>query len=208
MTKKIGFVFMGILALLIGIYPLLYAFVEEKYTLLGSKAPEILHNTMWKSAFLAHIVFGGAALFIGWRQFGSSFRNKYLRIHQVIGKVYVIAVLISSVCAVYMGFYANGGIIAETGFIILGIIWMVTTVSALISIKKGNVARHQQWMTYSYACTFAAVTLRIWLPLLKNITGNAEGSYIAVAWLCWIPNLLFAYLINRKVTNDSAALRT
>ncbi|WP_294284065.1 DUF2306 domain-containing protein [uncultured Chryseobacterium sp.] len=200
MTKKIGFVLMGILALLVGIYPLLYAFVEEKYTLLGSKAPEILHNTIWKTAFPAHIIFGGTALFIGWRQFGSSFRNKYLRIHRVIGKAYVIAVAISSGCAIYMGFYANGGIVAETGFIILGMIWLVTTLIALVGIKKGNIVRHQQWMNYSYACTFAAVTLRIWLPLLKSITGDAEGSYIAVAWLCWVPNLLFAYLINRKLT--------
>jgi len=53
-------------------------------------------------------------------------------------------------------------------------------------------------MTYSYACTFAAVTLRVWYPLLKMMMGNAESSYIAVAWLCWVPNLLIAYFINRK----------
>ncbi|GEN74933.1 hypothetical protein CHA01nite_06730 [Chryseobacterium hagamense] len=193
---------MGILALLIGMYPLLYAFVEEKYTLLGSKAPEILRNTIWRTAFVAHIVFGGTALFIGWRQFGSSFRNKYMGVHRVIGKMYVIAVVISSVCSIYMGFYANGGIVAATGFVILGIIWLVTTLIALISIKNENISRHQQWMTYSYACTFAAVTLRIWLPLLRNITGDPEGSYLAVAWLCWVPNLLAAYLINRKLVEE------
>lgn len=199
MTKKIGFVLMGILALLIGIYPLLYAFVDEKYTLLGSKAPEILYNRIWKTAFLAHIIFGALALFIGWRQFGSSFRNKYKRLHRVIGKVYIIAVIISSVTSVYMGFYANGGIIAATGFISLGIIWLISTLVSLVSIKNGHVICHQQWMTYSYACIFAAVTLRILLPLLKSITGDPNGSYIAVAWLCWVPNLLTAYLINRKM---------
>lgn len=202
MIKKTGFILMGILALLIGVYPLLYAFVEEKYTLLGSKAPEILHNTIWKTAFVAHIVFGGTALFIGWRQFGSSFRNKYMSVHRVIGKMYVIAVVISSVCSIYLGFYANGGMVAATGFIILGIIWLVTTIIALISIKNGSVSRHQQWMTYSYACTFAAVTLRIWLLLLRNITGDAEGSYMVVAWLCWVPNLLAAYFINRKLVEE------
>lgn len=200
MTKKIGFVLMGILALLIGMYPLLYAFVEEKYTFLGSKAPEISQDAIWKTAFPAHIVFGGTALFIGWRQFGSSFRNKYIRLHRVIGKMYVIAVVISAVSAIYMGFYANGGLIAAAGFIILGMIWLATTVIAFISIKNGLIIRHQQWMTYSYACTFAAVTLRIWYPLLRNLTGDAEDSYIAVAWLCWIPNLLAAYFINRKIT--------
>jgi hypothetical protein len=42
------------------------------------------------------------------------------------------------------------------------------------------------------------VTLRLWYPLLKSITGDPDNSYIAVAWLCWVPNLLFAYFINRK----------
>jgi hypothetical protein len=49
-------------------------------------------------------------------------------------------------------------------------------------------------MVYSYAMCFAAVTLRIWLPLLLLIFGDFETSYRIVAWLCWLPNLLFAYI--------------
>ncbi len=197
--KKLLFVVMGVLALLIGAYPLIYAFVESKNTFLGSKSPELFHSMIWTTAFFAHITFGGLALFIGWRQFGSSFRNKYLKIHRIIGTFYVIAVMISSVSAVYMGFYANGGLVSAIGFICLGLIWFITTLAALVEIRKGDIIRHQQLMTYSYACTFAAVTLRLWFPLLKNITGNPTDSYIAVAWLCWVPNVLIAYLINRKV---------
>ena len=59
--------------------------------------------------------------------------------------------------------------------------------------------RHRQFMIYSYACTFAAVTLRLWYPLLKNMTHDPAGSYIVVAWLCWVPNILVAYLINRNL---------
>ncbi|MDR6464065.1 DUF2306 domain-containing protein [Chryseobacterium sediminis] len=197
--RKLLFVIMCVLALLIGAYPLLYAFVEHKHTFLGSKSPEILHNIIWKTAFFAHIIFGGLALFIGWRQFGSSFRNKYIKIHRKLGSIYVIAVVISSVSAVYMGFYANGGVISAIGFISLGCTWLITTLIAVGQIRKGKVAMHQQFMIYSYACTFAAVTLRLWYPLLTNITGDPENSYIAVAWLCWVPNLLIAYLISKRM---------
>lgn len=190
---------MAVLALLIGAYPLIYAFVESKYTFLGSKSPELLHSMIWKTAFFTHIIFGGLALFIGWRQFGSSFRARYMKIHRNIGMLYVIAVTLSSVSAIYIGFYANGGLVSAMGFICLGLIWFITTLAALVKIRKGNIIRHQQLITYSYACTFAAVTLRLWFPLLKNITGNPLDSYIAVAWLCWIPNVLIAYLINRKL---------
>ena len=74
----------------------------------------------------------------------------------------------------------------------------MTTLAAVMQIRKGNIPKHERFMTYSYACTFAAVTLRLWFPLLKMATGDAESSYIAVAWLCWVPNLFVAYYINRK----------
>ncbi|MDR6515986.1 DUF2306 domain-containing protein [Chryseobacterium camelliae] len=197
--KKLLFATMCILALLVGAYPLLYAFVESKYTFLSSKSPEVLHNIIWKTAFLAHIIFGGLALFIGWRQFGPSFRSKYTGLHRVIGKIYVTAAIISSVSAVYMGFYANGGLVSETGFIILGITWLMTTAIAVAKIRNGQVIQHQQLMTYSYACAFAAVTLRIWYPLLIRMTGDPVNSYSIVAWLCWVPNVLTAYFLNRSV---------
>ncbi|MFP3832320.1 DUF2306 domain-containing protein [Chryseobacterium sp. SIMBA_028] len=197
--KKLLFIIVCIFALLIGVYPLIYFFVDDENTFLGSKSLDILHNQIWRIAFFAHIIFGGISLFIGWRQFGSKFRNKYIRIHRSIGKLYVVSVLISSVSAIYMGFYANGGVVSSAGFVCLGFIWLITTLIAVIQIRKGNVVKHQQFMIYSYACTFAAVTLRIWLPVLKSITHDPDNSYIIVAWLCWFPNLLVAYFINRNL---------
>ncbi|WP_346985900.1 DUF2306 domain-containing protein [Chryseobacterium sp. POE27] len=196
--RKLLFVIMTVLALLIGAYPFLYALVEAKDTFLNSKSPEILHNMLWKTAFWAHIIFGGLALFIGWRQFGSSFRSKYIGIHRILGRIYAIAVVISSVFAIYLGFYANGGLISAIGFVSLGSIWLVTTLCGVMQARNANVILHQQLMTYSYACTFAAVTLRLWYPILKIITGDPADSYIAVAWLCWVPNLLIAYFFNRR----------
>lgn len=196
--KKLLFVIMCFFALLIGMYPLIYFFLEHKYTFLGSKSSEILRNQIWNFAFFAHIIFGGIALFIGWRQFGVQFRTQHLKWHRFIGRVYVIAVLISSVSGIYIGMYANGGIISSVGFICLGLIWFITTSSAVIHIRKGRLEKHQKLMIYSYACTFAAVTLRIWLPLLGNLTHDPDNSYLVVAWLCWIPNLLVAYVINKR----------
>lgn len=196
--KQLLFVILCIFALIIGLYPLIYVFVEHKNTFLGSKPPEVLQNQLWTTAFFAHIIFGGISLFIGWRQFGNKFRNKHLQVHRIIGKTYVASVLISSVSSIYMGMYANGGIISSVGFICLGWIWLITTLAAVIQIRKGNVVKHQQLMIYSYACTFAAVTLRLWLPLLQILTQDPANSYLAVAWLCWLPNLLVAYFINKK----------
>lgn len=184
---------------------MIYVFMEPKNTFLSSKSPEILANIMWKTAFFAHIIFGGISLFIGWRQFGSKFRQRYLKLHKIIGRIYVTSVFISSVSSIYLGIFSNGGFITSLGFIFLGITWLITTLYSVISIKKGNTTLHRKRMTYSYACTFAAVTLRLWYPMLIKITENPEISYTLVAWLCWIPNLCVAYLINKQNYADFAS---
>src|SRR5207342_2433215 len=111
-------------------------------------------------------------------------------LHRTIGKVYIIAVLISSLASIGLGFFATGGIITSTGFICLGITWFTTTLLAYLEIMKLQVEQHRKLMIYSYAACFAAVTLRIFLPLLVMAFGDFIIAYRIVAWLCWVPNLL------------------
>ena len=55
-------------------------------------------------------------------------------------------------------------------------------------------------MIRSYALTYAAVTLRIYLPLSLMAALPMQAAYPAIAWLCWVPNLLVAewYVRSRK----------
>jgi hypothetical protein len=50
--KKLLFVIMSAFALLIGIYPLIYVFVEHRHTFLGSKSSELLQSLIWRLHFL------------------------------------------------------------------------------------------------------------------------------------------------------------
>jgi hypothetical protein len=55
-------------------------------------------------------------------------------------------------------------------------------------------------MIRSYALCFAAVTLRIWLPLFQFALGlEFIFAYRIIAWLCWVPNLVVAELIVRSL---------
>lgn len=40
---------------------------------------------------------------------------------------------------------------------------------------------------------------RVWLPLLIMAFGDFIVAYSIVAWLCWVPNLLVANFIVRKL---------
>ena len=94
-------------------------------------------------------------------------RNKKLAVHRPIGKMYAIAVLLSSIVGFYISFFATGGIIASFGFGCLAIVWYYTTMKTHLYIRNKELQQHQRMMIYSYAACFAAATLRIWLPLLN-----------------------------------------
>lgn len=196
--NKVAWVVFVLLAIGIGLYPLIYIFATEDFGILMNKSHDLLSNTVWKIAFYGHISFGGLALLAGWSQFIRKLRTKRLNLHRNLGRIYVIAAMVSGLCGIYLGFFATGGIVSSIGFISLGLIWLFTTFRAYLAIKNKDLSLHQGMMIYSYAACFAAVTLRIWLPLLTIILGEFVLAYKIVAWLCWVPNVIFAHLWVRK----------
>ncbi len=202
--QRIFWILLVVFAIIIGLYPSIYFIIDRKFGLLSTKSDEILASGLWNICFYIHIFFGGIALLLGWTQFMKTFRNRYPQRHRKIGKIYILSVLLSSSAGIYIGFFATGGIISSLGFISLGVVWFSVTWMAFSTIKKKKIIEHQKLMIYSYAMCFAAVTLRLWLPLLVVASGNFVTGYIMVAWLCWIPNLIFAkFFIQRTLVTHS-----
>lgn len=199
MIRKGLWILLVVFAIIIGLYPSIYFFIDRKFGLLSLKSVELLTNTFWNIGLYTHIILGGLALLIGWTQFGPKFRNKHLTLHKQLGKTYIIAALFSSIAGIGISFFATGGVASSLGFFCLGIIWLYTTIMAYLAIRKGQIETHQKMIIYSYAVCFSAVTLRIWLPLLTITFGNFTTAYIIVAWLCWIPNLFIANLITSRL---------
>jgi hypothetical protein len=197
---------MAVLALFVGLYPFRYFFVDRKFGLLQLKSESLLTNPFWNIGFYSHIVPGGIALLIGWLQFNKRIRTKRLTWHRTIGKIYVVSALVSSMAAIYVALYATGGIVASLGFMCLGLFWFFSTYKAYTSIRYKNIDGHREMMIYSYAACLAAVTLRLWLPLLRSLFHDFTKAYLLVAWISWIPNLLVAFYIIRRqrlATNNS-----
>jgi uncharacterized membrane protein len=187
--------FFIILVIAIGLYPLIY-FLQGNMSdmgLLSTKPDWLKESAIWSLAFKLHILGGGLALLSGWSQFLKKWRTKHLAFHRLLGRIYLGVVLVSGLSSLYMAFYATGGLIPGVGFGMLGVLWLITSYKALASIKMGEITSHQKWMIRSFALTFAAVTLRIWLPLLQFVLlVDFFVAYAIVAWLCWVPNLIIA----------------
>lgn len=198
MSKKKIWIGMIALAICIGLYPSLYFILDRKFALLSTKSEWLLNNLFWNIAFYIHIVLGAVALLIGWIGFSDKIRANNLALHKKSGKLYVISVLLSAIASIYIAVFATGGIATSIGFICLGILWFYTTVMAFIHIKNKNIQSHQKFMIYSYALCFAAVTLRLWMPLMIFVCGDFITGYTIAAWLCWVPNLIAAYFISKN----------
>ena len=192
------YLLLALLCTIIGLYPILYLLGDSPFGILNSKSEQLLASMFWTISFYTHILLGGVALLIGWIQFSKKLRNWNIQLHKIIGKIYVIAVLLSALGGIYIGFFANGGLIPSAGFISLGIIWFYTTFKGYTYAKAKKIEDHKNMMIYSYAACFAAVSLRLWMPLLIIIFEDAGLAYKFVSWWCWIPNLLVAYLIIRR----------
>lgn len=197
--KKITWIIFGSLSILVGLYPIIYFLVDRHFGLLSSKTFELLSDSLWNIAFYGHIILGGIALLVGWIQFSPKLRRNRMSLHRNIGKLYILSVLISAVCGVYIAQFATGGISNVIGFSLSGVVWFTTTFVAYTSVRKGQITKHENFMIYSYAVCFSAVTLRVWLPLLTALTNDFIIAYRIVGWLSWVPNLFVAYYIIRRI---------
>lgn len=191
-------------ALLVGIFPFIFYILDIPFGIIRLKEESVLLNLYWKTGFHMHIVFGALALFIGWVQFIPALRHKSLNTHRIIGKTYIFSVLLSSIAGISSSFFANGGTAVFLGLFTVGWIWFITALLGYKYAREQKISLHKDMMMYNYAATFGGVTLRIWLPLLLNYSGDFNWSYGIVAWLSWIPNLMVAHWI---VINDRKRLR-
>jgi len=195
--KIVSWIVFILLSITIGLYPLLYLLADEAFGVLKNRA--LLNSVIWKWAFYQHITFGGLALLFGCTQFSQKVRNGYRAFHRLLGKLYVVSVLLSGIAGLYIAVCTFGGLPAQLGFTGLAIGWLITTWLAYFAIRSGRVNAHERWMIRSYALTWAAVMLRLYLPLFEFGFGmNFQTSYPIIAWLCWVPNLLVAeWIISR-----------
>jgi len=156
-------------------------------------------------AIFLHVFSAVVALALGAFQFNQALRARRPKLHRVMGRLYLgIGVLVGGLSGLYLAAGAFGGPVARLGFASLALAWLYTGWRAYSAIRAGDVASHRAWMLRNFALTTAAVTLRIYLPFSMLAGIPFELAYPAIAWLCWVPNLLAALLVTAKGRADLA----
>ena len=169
-----------------------YIPISSDVSFLAIKQDEVTTIPSYLTIFYIHVYSSIFTLFFGIVQFVKITNQQVKRIHRLIGKFYFyITVFLAAPSGIYIGFYANGELIAQSAFVILGILWWIFTVIAIIKIKQKNINSHRNFMLRSYALAVSALTLRAWKVILVYLFHPAPMDvYQIIAWLGFVPNLL------------------
>lgn len=192
---QFGWFWLALLCVFLCLTTSVYLTFRDDINFLLAKPYELVHNHIWRTVFYVHITSGMVCILTGPFQFIPTFRKKFVAFHRNLGKAYVLSILaFAAPTGMYMAFFANGGFWSGAGFLMLSFFWWISTYKAYRYIRQGNVAKHRQFMVYSFALTFSAVTLRLWVPLLSQVFDlDHQLTVVITAWINWIPNLILAH---------------
>ncbi|HEX6226407.1 MAG TPA: DUF2306 domain-containing protein [Chryseolinea sp.] len=170
-------------------------FIFKAFHLL-SNDPEVLGKySPYKLFIWSHIVGGMTALALGPFLLWQPRRDRYLRLHRLLGKVYVGGVMAGSAGAMVLAVTTTLTVGWSYTFSLhaLGFAWLSTTLLAWFAAVQKLKEIHRQWMTYSYMATVAFVfQALIFETSILTPLGSFAEIYPSVIWASWvIPFLVY-----------------
>ncbi len=163
----------------------------------GSPAPQVLANLFAKPWLMVHVAGAGTALLVGGFQFLPAIRRRRT-IHRWLGRIYATGCIAGGSAGLLVAIGTTSGPVAAWGFGLLAVTWVYTTSQGWLTARARRFDEHRAWMIRSFALTFGAVTLRIYLPISQIADIPFQVAYPAIAWLAWVPNLTLAELYLRR----------
>jgi uncharacterized membrane protein len=145
---------------------------------------------------IPHAFFAGIAMVMGAFQFSTRLRTRYLRVHRVMGYVYVVSVMIGAPVAIPLAAkVTTPSLVAASVVQAFG--WMSCTAIALYCIRTGNIQQHRRWMIrgYPFAMVFTVARLIIPIPpvLRSGFMGIEIVVWTAIALAAFVPTIVLEW---------------
>ena len=194
MNSKVSMGLWGLAAFLsVGVALISYRYVVG----MGPASPEILGNLFARPWLAVHAAGAATALLVGGFQFLPALRRRR-SIHRWLGRIYATGCIVGGLAGLRLAFGTTAGVFAGVGFGLLALLWIYATTQAWRFAREGRFEEHRRWMIRSFAMTFAAVTLRLYLPIAPMLGYDFMVGYRLTAWVSWIPNLILVELWMRR----------
>lgn len=121
-------------------------------------------------------------------QFSSHVRTRYIRFHRWSGRVLLCSAIPLGVSAFFFGLLMPfGGASESIAIVTFATLFLFTAVRAFLAIRRGNVARHREWMIRMFSIAIGVSTVRIVDLALAFIVRNRPRDLFAPAlWIGWL----------------------
>lgn len=195
-------------------FMLAYVLVHNESFLVHPKDPVWQHYHPFRWWLLPHALAGSCAILLGPMQFSDRLRQRFPKLHRVVGRIYVFGAFVVAPLGTYIQFFEErmGG--PRSFSIAAGVdaaLLMITTGIAFAFIRAGKVQQHRQWMTRSFAVALIFLEAR----LISGLGGwdRSPTALETIVWICVASSLLVGdlalqaqeYLRSRPVRRVQAA---
>lgn len=168
--KTLLWIFLGLTTLFVFITS--EVFLLTDYSMYHAYRLQVIAD---RHLLIPHSLSGVIALLAGPLQFSSRFRQRHLKFHRVLGRIYVLSVFIGS----FTGIALAAGRPGLPGTSMQAAAWMVCTTAAFLTARNRQIVQHRQWMARSYAVTFTFVSSRV-LNLWPRYWSHLGDTFAAV----------------------------
>ena len=183
---------------IMGLMTLVVLYLELSF--FGSDSPGKTRLLSMKWLLIPHILFAATGFLLGPLQFSSRLRTRNLPLHRLLGKVYVISILLGAALALAITCVyrvPDGNFMFENS--IQAVVWFLTTLVAWQAARNKQIALHKVWMARSYGVTFIFVLSRVVtpIPFFQHLGIASVGHFL---WFLLVLSLLLPeLLLNGKV---------
>ena len=153
---------------------------------------EGLGESFWDKQFwyVSHIVTAVFPLVLGPFQFWKWFRNRHIKLHRLLGKLYIGGCLLGGLTALYLAYTQpyQGSIVPV---IMLALLWLFMTTAAWLAVINKNIQAHRLFMIRSYTLTLVFVFLRLSGDLIEqfhllSFIDSSDVRDTTQEWLSWV----------------------
>jgi uncharacterized membrane protein len=174
-----------------------YVLRHNESFLVHPEDPVWHHYQPFKWWLLPHGIAGACALLLGPMQFSDRLRQRFTKLHRIVGRIYVGGVLVVGPLGTYIQYFEErmgGPRSFSIAALVDAVLLMTTTGIALAFILQGKVQQHRQWMTRSFAVALVFLEVRV----ISGVTGWENLGIRAtetIVWSCLAFSLLAADIV-------------
>lgn len=141
-------------------------------------------------ATLLHTLPGGAFLILASLQFSRRLRRRHVALHRWSGRLLLALGSVAVSTGLYFGLlqpYAGWG--EALAIALVGALFLTAAALAFLAIRRGQVARHREWMIRVFAVAIGISTVRVVAlfldTLLSPVGFTPKALFVASLWTGW-----------------------